>query len=93
MMLEVERPAGRKSDLIECPYLNFRETLLQANQMAKEARRRRVKAAVMRHWTPVEVAAWIGRLLQKAEVNNALYMSTSSIVCTAGTVVNNRPRC
>lgn len=48
-------------------------TILQANKMVEESRRRRVKAAVMRHWTPVEVAAWIERVLRKAEVNDALH--------------------
>ncbi|CAM9140978.1 unnamed protein product, partial [Hapterophycus canaliculatus] len=44
----------------------------KANQEAREWRARRVRAAKMHHWTPVQVASWISHLLWKAEASRKL---------------------
>ncbi|CBJ29046.1 hypothetical protein Esi_0133_0043 [Ectocarpus siliculosus] len=48
------------------------ESLSNANREAREWRGRRVRAAKMHHWTPVEVASWISHLLRKAETSGKL---------------------
>ncbi|CAM9469092.1 unnamed protein product, partial [Ectocarpus sp. 12 AP-2014] len=79
----VERAGGRARAFLRQLWFNslteddkrrirHRRRHRKANREAREWRGRRVRAAKIHHWTPVEVASWISHLLQKAETSGKL---------------------